>query len=245
MASRPDLVGFSERLQCAGNSEERVAVLSQELAPLGIDHVFYGYGTTKDKEFPDQVRVMGNYPTRYIECYDAEKLIEDDHLAKHAICSDSPTRFHDPLTQQHLSPNEIRVEHIALDFGLSEGIFFPTREIRAGIFGGVTFVSRDMPKKDFDYLCSNFRSPLHLIAMHFHGVMQMAENPPDPIHLTKREIEVLQWASQGLQSEETAQRMGISMRTVNRHRENAQGKLGANNVTHSVAKALAMKLITL
>jgi DNA-binding NarL/FixJ family response regulator len=53
--------------------------------------------------------------------------------------------------------------------------------------------------------------------------------------LTTREIEVLRRLQQGLSSKQIAQTLGLSDRTVRKHRENLMRKLGM----HSVAQLLA------
>jgi len=52
--------------------------------------------------------------------------------------------------------------------------------------------------------------------------------------LTKREIEVLGALAEGLQSKTIAWQLGISTRTVEMHRSNILGKLGARNTSQAV-----------
>lgn len=61
--------------------------------------------------------------------------------------------------------------------------------------------------------------------------------------LTKRETEVLQHVSQGLLSKEISERMGISLNTVNRHRQNILEKLNVKNSMEAVKTAMAINLI--
>ena len=56
---------------------------------------------------------------------------------------------------------------------------------------------------------------------------------------TDREREVLQCLAKGLSSKESAQLLGITPRTVERHVENLRNKMRARNKPHLVAKALA------
>lgn len=52
--------------------------------------------------------------------------------------------------------------------------------------------------------------------------------------LTKREIEILQLIRQGLLSKEIADRLNISIYTVNNHRKNILTKLNANNAIEAI-----------
>ena len=57
--------------------------------------------------------------------------------------------------------------------------------------------------------------------------------------LTEREREILSYVSKGLTSKAIAQRLGISVRTVDIHRANIMNKTGTRNVVELVRLALA------
>lgn len=64
-----------------------------------------------------------------------------------------------------------------------------------------------------------------------------------PTVLTAREREVLGLAAEGLTAQEIADRLGMSPRTVTQHVDNAAGKLGTRNRTHTVAEAIRRDLV--
>lgn len=72
---------------------------------------------------------------------------------------------------------------------------------------------------------------------------------PLPLHeergniLSKREKEILLLLREGLLSKEIAERLHISVHTVNRHRQNILEKLSAGNAMEAVRCATVMKLI--
>ena len=61
--------------------------------------------------------------------------------------------------------------------------------------------------------------------------------------LSPREIECLQWASQGKTNNDIATILGVAEITARVHLKNASRKLGACNRTHAVGKALSAGLI--
>lgn len=61
--------------------------------------------------------------------------------------------------------------------------------------------------------------------------------------LTARELEVLQKISHGLLSKEIADMLGVSVHTVNTHRQRILAKLNVNNSIEAVKYALALGLI--
>ena len=65
------------------------------------------------------------------------------------------------------------------------------------------------------------------------------------IHITRREIEVLQWLQQGKSSWEISNILGVSERTVNFHVYNIMEKIEAVNRPQMVTIALRLGLIDL
>jgi DNA-binding NarL/FixJ family response regulator len=80
-------------------------------------------------------------------------------------------------------------------------------------------------------------------------VMQdYAEKPPDPpkrqpMELSRREIEILEFMKEGIQNTEIAQHLSISVRTVETHIRHITSKLGAHSRAEAVRIAVAKNLI--
>ena len=74
------------------------------------------------------------------------------------------------------------------------------------------------------------------------GRLRRGERVPDTM-LTEREDEVLKLVAEGLSSKEIAQALTISVRTVERHRENILAKLGMSDRTQLTRYAIRAGLI--
>jgi DNA-binding CsgD family transcriptional regulator len=61
--------------------------------------------------------------------------------------------------------------------------------------------------------------------------------------ISEREREMLQLAAQGLNTKESAEKMGIGIDTIESHRRNIFKKLGAKNITEAVSMGLRMGII--
>jgi DNA-binding CsgD family transcriptional regulator len=61
--------------------------------------------------------------------------------------------------------------------------------------------------------------------------------------LTPREKEVVTLSADGLTSDEIAERLGMSARTVNQHVDNVARKLGTRNRAHTVAEAIRRSML--
>ena len=72
---------------------------------------------------------------------------------------------------------------------------------------------------------------------------KIPEDQKDSYHLTKREIEVLEFLKKGYDYNKTAEQLFISPFTVRKHIENIYRKLQVNNKMQAVQKALQNKII--
>jgi len=66
----------------------------------------------------------------------------------------------------------------------------------------------------------------------------------DPIHLSRRETEVLQLIAEGLTNTQVAEKLFLSTHTVTTHRKNIMSKLGVNNTAAMVMYAVKTGLVS-
>ncbi|AZO68054.1 LuxR family transcriptional regulator [Mesorhizobium sp. M6A.T.Cr.TU.016.01.1.1] len=64
------------------------------------------------------------------------------------------------------------------------------------------------------------------------------------VHLSRRQIDVLHWASEGLTVDEIGERLNISSHTADTHLRTVREKLGVTSTIHAVAEALRTGLIS-
>ena len=74
-------------------------------------------------------------------------------------------------------------------------------------------------------------------------IRQVTDLDAEEIYLTEREKEVLLWSALGKTSADTADILQISRETVETHIKSSIEKLGANNRTHAVVRAIFLGLI--
>ncbi len=73
-------------------------------------------------------------------------------------------------------------------------------------------------------------------------VEQDKKNDPEA-ELTRRELEVLQLIAEGMTDQEIAEKLFLSMRTVNWHRANLIAKTGSKNTVNLITYAIKNKLV--
>jgi DNA-binding NarL/FixJ family response regulator len=72
-----------------------------------------------------------------------------------------------------------------------------------------------------------------------NGVAQQAQDDAvTPSPLTEREIEIVRWVAEGLSSREIAEKLNLSVKTVETHRANMMEKLGAHNTPELIRYAI-------
>ncbi len=69
------------------------------------------------------------------------------------------------------------------------------------------------------------------------------EKPSNNIKLTKRELEIIQLIFEGFSTQEIADKLFVSVRTVSNHRFNLNNKIGAKNTAGLISFALKNKLV--
>jgi DNA-binding NarL/FixJ family response regulator len=71
----------------------------------------------------------------------------------------------------------------------------------------------------------------------------LSDNKSNPIVITRREKEVLLLITEGLTNAEIAQKLFISVTTVDTHRKNLLAKFDAKNIASLITVAIRMQLI--
>jgi len=133
----------------------------------------------------------------------------------------------------------------AMDFGVgNQGLSFPIR----GLYHETAVFSLAASQSDTEWqvYARHYMRDFQIIGCFIHSRMLEAlgvdTSPGSP--LLRRELECLRWSAIGKTKWETGEILGISERTVKFHLDQARHKLNCMNVTHAVAKALAIGLIT-
>jgi DNA-binding CsgD family transcriptional regulator len=136
------------------------------------------------------------------------------------------------------NPYPEAMDTLMREFGIVNGVVVP-----------INSLSGDRHLLRFDGDCPTpgqaLLNEIGMIALHAFDVydrMRRAEMIA-PRTLTKRELEVIRWTSQGKTSAEIGQILSLSDHTVNAYMNNAIHKLDCVNRTQLVAKSIRLKLI--
>ncbi|MEO6012254.1 MAG: helix-turn-helix transcriptional regulator [Devosia sp.] len=93
----------------------------------------------------------------------------------------------------------------------------------------------EMQKSTLQILCYTLFAQAR--SLHTEGIHTAPES------LTPREKEVMQLSAEGFTSQDIAEKLGMSARTVNQHVDNVAVKLGTKNRAHTVAEVIRHNLL--
>jgi len=105
-------------------------------------------------------------------------------------------------------------------------------ELKGRTLGADDYVTKPI---DFDLLAT-------IIQARLAGVARLGAWKAD-VGMSSREIDTLTWSARGKTSDEIAQILGLTKRTVDFHLDSARGKLGVATRTQAVVKAVTGGLI--
>ncbi len=230
-----------DHLANARNAKDMAVIYDEIRDAYGVDHLVYHAvnvkGLTRDGAF-----LRLTYPDEWIARYYTKNYFEIDPVVEEGSRAFMPFNWAD-LDWSSKRRREFAEDAAGHSIGVS-GLTVPVRGPNGqhAIFS----VSTSRSEQEWQYQMRENLPQLHNIAHALHeatarveGVLEKIE----PVSLSGRERDVLQWASAGKTTEEIGDILAISERTVRVYLDTSRHKLGAVNRTHAVAKALTLGLI--
>lgn len=243
---------FLTRLSATGSMRQTWNETLAFQKSLGIDLIMYGYSAGMPGKADVDVATLSNFPDAYQIRYRQERYYRQDPVVSHCIANLSPLLVgRDAVCLWKdkgagLSPIQRRIVNEAAACGMQSGVAIPMRSPGNHPVAGMS-LSNAMPVHRFRRFWAEWGAEAQLAALYAHTRMQMQLQPREQeekeVALTARERECLLWASQGLSSKQTANRLGVSSRTVEFHVANAMKKLKAASRVQAVTRAMALGLM--
>lgn len=213
--------------------------LFEALIPIardfGFDFCAYGIRMPVPLAQP-KVVMFSNYPAAWRDQYQERNYFQSDPTVQHGICSMLPVVWTDNLFH---SARELWEN--AHSYGLRFGWAQSSRDVN-GVGGMLTLARSHEPLTHLELRQKQLRMAWFTQVAHYgmSSLLTATLLPESGSRLTDREAAVLRWAADGKTSEQTADILGISERTVNFHINNAAAKLGANNKLSAAVRAAVL-----
>lgn len=237
-----DIESFIEATNAAETPEEIFVLFQKALRRLGYDRVCYSLITDHPSlGLPAGHGVMRNYPDEWMSHYMAKGYDRIDPVPRYCFATARPFTWDWIINHVELANDQKRVMDEAREALLLDGMAVPLYG-QNGELAGVGLASSSGKIESNMNLLSKVRA----IAYQFHIAYterQRAARDGGIIHLTPREKEILLWAAEGKGDGVIAEILGISYSAVRFHMNNVFHKIGVNDRTLAVAKAIRLGLI--
>lgn len=237
---------FIDASNKAQSIDELFALYKAAMGRLGFDRLIFSLMTD---HIAIQRRaghgIFFNYPEDWMKYYVEKNFEVIDPVRRQMYVA--PTIFNWQNVTQSPTVTEAQNKFMleATDARLHDGIGIPLRGPRGAIAG----VGAASSAGGVELQNKNLMSYVNLISQQFYTVylsleMQAEESKAaEFVFLTDREQETLKWLACGKTKAEIADIIGISEHTVHHYVKSSLKKLGANNTTLAVLRALQMGLI--
>ena len=203
-----------------------------------VDHTIYHSIQQSQSAF-----ALASYEAGWAEYYESNRLFLSDPVVLNSFSRFQPYEWK-TLDWSHKNARKLMVD--AMDGGVgNQGYSIPIR----GPNGEVALFSVNTRSSDGNWVkfLAREKDNLLLVAHYVHGAARkLLENTTTEMHrnLSPREVDTLRLLGQGQNRKRVAEKLSISEHTLRVYIESSRMKLGANNTTHAVAKAMMKGLIS-
>ena len=231
------LFSFVDEIASAKNLSEIKELATKCLESIGFDR-FTHVGFNPLSANP-RAAEMSTFPIEWVQHYVDNKYVYIDATVLLARRSSMPFTSFDVESLDTLTARQKKLNFEAGDFGIRNYVSVPIHgaQNRFGLLVGRSAES----EKEFSKDLSRKKYQLQLVGMGLNAAIHdfLDEDQDDvPVQLSPRETECLLWTARGKTAWEIGEILKLSDSTVNEYIKNASRKLGCNQKTLAVTKAI-------
>jgi DNA-binding CsgD family transcriptional regulator len=235
---------YLERANAAGNVEALFKVFVATVNQHGLDRTIFSLSTQHDDiDAPAQLGLIHNYPRDWMEYYFEHGFDRIDPVLIHAANKVGMFEWKEIPRHLELRKKQRLCLSLGEEAGLNNGLGILMRG-PCNQTAGIALATAE--KKDA------FDGNLDLISAyshHFYAAFKRLNERPAPagpnLFLTEKERDVLSMVLHGRSDAAIADRLHMSVHTVDSHMRKIFRKLEVNNRTMAVVKALTLGLVHL
>ena len=239
-----DIKQLQTELAGCKSYQDVLVVMKREFSAIGYDYFFYAVQILESFKTPPLV-AYSTYKEEWLAEYMANNYALNDPIAYHYTRHTTPLFWHVDNDWSNHPYGENAVEFMAAvrAAGYSAGVCIPvfSRECTRGF---INLIVDDHSELGLANLALGA-----LLIKYFHEstlriwLEQEDQDSPLNAKLTQRESDVIRYIADGLTSRQTAEKLGISKRTVDAHIASAQFKLCCGNRQQLICMATNLGLI--
>lgn len=237
-------------LAAAANRGDDIGPVVEAIArSFGFDGFMYGVTLSPRPNTESRQYVYLTWPYELVEVYDDRSLIEVDPRIHDALHTVVP-KVWEQTTYRGRSNAVDAFLGVMETFGIASGVVCPVRDMH----GRTAMLSLSSSIRANDVVrrqaIAQSLGNMMLFGLYFHELfVQGVINEHIPPYLSGRKLslrerECLTMAAHGLVGEDIAERLGMSLRTIQHHFDSIRSKLGAVNRMEAVAIALSRGIIS-
>ena len=227
-----------EKLLNATSAHELFQQLTTLAKKMGFEYCSYGIRMPLPISAP-RTEVFSNYSLGWQKCYEEQNYLLVDPSVVRGGQSTMPFLWSDDLFMSAPELWEDAKAH-GLGFGWAQSCR-DTHNV-----SGMLTLSRSLDELSDSELKAKTAEMSWLVQVAHFGMSRYLTPkllPESEVVLSNREIEVLRWTAEGKTSNEVAEIVRISERTVNFHLNNAVVKLNASNKTAAAIRASVLGML--
>ncbi|MGL5214272.1 MAG: helix-turn-helix transcriptional regulator [Aeromonas hydrophila] len=234
------VISYIENTTC---NNDLMSIINKIAEQNGFDYYRLALFHPTSIRRPD-VTIINSCPSEWIDAYTDKKMYEYDPIIKNAMEKTTPIYWRD-IKKKCSSSKSYASFHVmvtAQKFGLVDGVTIPWHNSQ-GEIGLLSFIKdRELDYKVLLEITSNIFMP-SIYLLEKASVLNAKD--ADRSSLTLRELEVCQWAAEGIPVSEIASILGITSRTVTFHLSQVVLKLGAASKNQAISWVVKKGLVKL
>lgn len=240
------LLDLSFKLRDAKSIYATTQIFKDTISQFGYSQFVYARSPESEGKGIDEYINLGNLDPGWMEHYISKEMFKTDYLIDHCLHSTQPllwSELEQMIKSERLEKTQADVHFASRDWGVSKGVTLPLPcfgRFRAGLS---LVADREMSGSDHDDVFQASAETITAIAHIFHTSVEFGMVAQDFYGLTKREIEVLKWLSDGFKTKEIAYRLKTSVHTVEKQVKSARERLQAASSAQAVAKGVLLGII--
>lgn len=183
--------------------------------------------------------IFDEWPQEWRRRYLERQYVYRDPMAIELTRVMHPFTWREVFDRRKYPLHDWRIVHEASEWEMCAGFVVPI-VITGGRVHAITMAGRT-PRADL-----KARSELHLVSMYAHARAKHLDRgtPEEPLRLSKRERQVLQFVSMGKSDAEIGIILGISASGVHKHVENIKHRLSVGTRMQAVVAAIRQREIS-
>ena len=228
---------FIDLLSAAEDLQDFSKAMADTAAALDLSCFAY---LARQRAEDGKPRLISTYPAQWTTHYLSSNYQIIDPVIGEALKTPEPFQWGVDFRSRSNSMAQQQLFDEAAQFGIRFGFTVPIHD-RQGLAAALTFAS-DERRPQFERRTNSYGRALQLLAMYFHAHVRRKlkdKHGLDGMRLSPRELECLEWASQGKSAWEIGRILGISRNTVAYYLENAKAKLDVRTIVQAAARLVA------